>query len=535
MEEQQHRYWQESETLEFKTSLAGKEDAGADLCAFANKIGGVIYIGVKNGGENVGIQDANEKTIRGLAQFYRDNTQPTLYPKITIEEKNEKKLIKIEVEKSDTPYHTFKNIPYIRMASSSPQMKQDEYQRRLVRYQGLNSDYSAKLISGTNINDLSVQAIQELRRLFIKSNRFSQDISHLDDLNLLKNLQLIQNNTITVAALVLLGTEESLAKYLPYAEIRYGYRLSESEGRNQDMVIFKGGYLLYYNSLWEKINSRNITLNIPNGLFLTEKKAFEEDTIREAVNNAVMHRDYQSAETIFIFQYPTNFEIKNPGGFIEGIDINNILTESKVRNKLVADILYRCEFVEQFGTGVNLMFKNQLSLGKNPPDYSKSDNHRVDLKLDGNIQDIEFAKYVLKVADDKQKLLSDNELILLYKIKQGKTVSTDDVKSMAEMGLIEKIGRGKWMLAKKYYIDTNQKGKYTHQKGLDTNTNKALILTHLKDFPGGSRKEDLQRVLPSLSWIQIWWLLKQLRKDGKVVYTGDRRSKKGVYKLKENI
>lgn len=523
--------WQESEMLEFKQSVVEKEAAGADLCALANKQGGTIYFGVKNDGECVGVFDASEKTIRDLAQLYRDNTQPAIYPSISFEEKDGKILIRMDVQKSGTPYHVFKNIPYIRNGSSSPQMKQEEYRRRLVCIQGPTEDYSAQLVMKAKWEDLSDNAIGELRRLLVRSSRFGHDIGKLDDLTLLRDLRLMQGEGITVAALILLGTETGLAKHLPYAEIRYGYKMSEQEARNQDTSVFKGGYLNYYNDLWEKISNRNITLSIPHGLFLSDKKAFEEDTIREAVNNAMIHRDYQLAETIFILQCPIIFEIKNPGGFIDGINEENILTESKVRNKLVADILFRCELVEQFGTGVNLMFKNQLSLGKNPPDYALSNNERVVLRLDGHIQDVEFAKYVLKVADEKQKFLGDQELLLLYRIKQGQSVIAETVKGMADIGLIERVGRRKWMLAKKYYVDSNQRGKYTRDRGLDIETNIALIIKHLKDFPEGAKKRELQQVLPQLEWIQIWRILKILRNNGRIVFTGARRSKEGMYKL----
>ena len=381
------------------------------------------------------------------------------------------------------------------------------------------------------MDDLSPSAIKELRKLLTESGRFQQAVDGYDDSQLLKNLQLIQDGHITVAALGLLGTEEGLAKHLPYAEIRYGYKLSQDEIRNQDSAIFRGGYLLYYEKLWEKINSRNITLNIPHGLFLSERKAFEEETIREALNNAVIHRDYQESETIFVFQHQTSIEIKSPGGFVEGITLENILSESKVRNKLIADILYRCEFVEQFGTGVRLMYRNQLALGKEPPDYSHSQENRVVLRLDGAIQDIEFAKYVLKVANEKQKQLSDQELLLLYRIKSGKKVNQAEAKNLVELGLVEKFGYGKWILSKKYYVDTKQRGKYTRRKGLDVETNKELILKHLKEFPEGAKKSDLQEVLPQLGWIQIWRLLRGLREEGKITFTGDRRSKSGVYKL----
>jgi len=520
--------WQESEKIEFKETLAEKEDAGKDICAFANKNGGELFFGVKNDGKILGIKTANEKTLRDLVQYYRDNIQPSIYPTVEIDDQA---LIRIVIIKSDTPYHIFKNVPYIRVGSSSNQMRQEEYKRKLNSYQSTNSDYSSKTIKGTTIVDLSERAIENLRKLLTKSKRFGTDIKRINNLELLQNLQLIQKNEITVAALILLGTNDSVSKYLPYTEIRYGYRLSKDEIRNQDTMIFNGGYFLYYDELWQKINSRNITLNIPQGLFLSERKAFEEDSIREAINNAVTHRDYQTPESTFVMQFPTLIEIKSPGGFVEGITIENILDQSKTRNKLVAEILYKCELVEQFGTGIDLLYKNQLSLGKNPPNYNNSDENRVVLELDGSIQDIEFAKYVLKVADERQKSLGNKELLLLYKIKSNQKVPLKEVKNLLDIGLIEKIGYGKWSLSKRYYVDTHHRGTYTRSIGLDKETNKELLIKHLKEFPDGARKQELLEVLPHLEWYKIWRILNVLIKEHIIVFTGPRRSKSGVYKL----
>ena len=257
-------------------------------------------------------------------------------------------------------------------------------------------------------------------------------------------------------------------------------------------------------------------------MLLLERKAFEEESIREAVNNALIHRDYQVAQSIFLFQYQTSIKIKSPGGFVEGVNINNILDESKPRNKLIADVLFKCDLVEQFGSGVNLMFKNQLKLGKLPPNFQESDANQVTLKLDGNIQDVEFAKYVLKIADEKQKILTDQELLLLYHIKENKKVKSSTItKNLLDLGIIEKIGYGKWILSSKYYADMKQRGKYTRQKGLSKERNKELILQHLRDYSEGSTKQDLLSVFNNeLSWWQIWTLLNQLRKEEKVYFDG---------------
>ena len=254
---------------------------------------------------------------------------------------------------------------------------------------------------------------------------------------------------------------------MPYAEVRFGYKISNTEIRNQDVEIYTEGYLLFYAKIWQKINSRNNIIHIPQGMLLLDKKTFDEETIREAINNAILHRDYSINETIFIVQTPNSISIKSPGGFPEGVNVDNIINESKPRNKLIADALYKCDFVEHFGNGVNLMYQKQLSLGKNPPDYLSSDDNRVVLNLDGMIKDIEFAKYVFRVADKEQKILNDQELIVLNAIKENKKVKSKQIaNNLLDLGLVEKVGYGKYVLSKKYYDYANKKGEYTRRKGI---------------------------------------------------------------------
>lgn len=522
----------ESETVEFKESLSELETGGETICGFTNQNGGILYFGVKNNGDIVGIQSIAESTLREVSQYLFDNLEPQKIISVTKEEISGLGIIKVTVEKSPTPYHTFRKKPYIRVGSSTKLMPQEEYQHRLMYYKSTNKDYSATTLIDFKIADLSHDAILELRKLLIDSGRYEIDIQALSDEQLLKDLLLMQDGKLTIAALILLGTESTLTKALPYAEMRYGYKISEAEIRNQDTVIFKGGYLLYYNKVWEKIQARNLTVSIPLGMRVVERKAFDEQSMREALNNAVIHRDYLISESSFVMQYPTKIIIKSPGGFPEGITIQNIIDESKPRNKLLADILFKCELVEQFGNGVNLMYKNQLSLGKNPPNYRGSTDKRVVLELDGNIQDIEFAKYVLKVADDKNKLLNEEELLILHKIKNNEHIQSSPItENLLELGLIEKVGFSKYMLSKQYYTDMNQKVQYTKKKGLSRNKNKELILQHLREFNSATKADFTEMFKFELSPKEISNLLEDLKRQGKIQFEGIPRSSKGFWKL----
>jgi ATP-dependent DNA helicase RecG len=267
-------------------------------------------------------------------------------------------------------------------------------------------------------------------------------------------------------------------------------------------------------------------------MLLLDRKAFEEQTIREAVNNAVIHRDYTVSESSFVMQYQTCIEIRSPGGFPEGVTIENIIDESRPRNKLIADVLYVCELVEQFGNGVNLMFAKQLSLGKQPPDYNSSDDLHVMLRLDGNIQDVEFAKYVLAVAEKEHKDLNAQELLIAHKIKDGRPIAPNEtVANLLKLGLIEQVGRRRFMLSKQYYSDMHRPAQYTRQKGLSRNKNKELILQHIHDF-GGGKKNDFRGIFnPVLTDNQITVLIRELKNEGYIFLEGRTTSPLSSWKL----
>lgn len=522
----------ESELLEYKETLAERNAAGEDLCALANKKGGTVYFGVKNNGTVVGLSEVSEKTLRDQTQYYYDNFEPRLIMDVEAEVIDGKNVIKVVVQQSSQPFYTFKGTAYVRVGPVSKRMSQDEYHRRLLLYKSVNKDFSSTVLPEATVEDLSLTALVKLRKLLAESDRHRQNVEDLADVQLLTDLRLIQDGKLTVAAIVLLGNEAAVGKYLPYAEFRYGYKLDQTNIRNQDMAIFTGAYLDYYDQLWEKINARNITVNIPFGMQLLDRKAFDEQSIREGVNNVVIHRDYTQGESSFVMQYQTTIEIKSPGGLPEGVTVDNIIDVSKPRNKLIADVLYRCELVEQFGNGVDLMVANQLSLGKELPDFSGSDDDHVILRLEGAIQDVEFAKYVLVVADTKGKMLSDRELLLAHRIKSGvKIAETDMASALLGMGLIEKIGRGRFVLAKQYYQDMKQEAQYTRQRGLSKNKNKQLILQHLHDFGSGRREEFRAIFNPGLTENQVSVLVRELRVDGLIYRDGKATSPLSVWRL----
>lgn len=518
--------------MDFKKTTAEKEDAGCDIVAMANKNGGVIFFGVKPNGAIVGCPNG-DKEIRELANFFSGNIEPALPLEIIGEELDGKGIIKIVIPKSKTPSHTFKQRFYLRMGTETQSKGlQAEYQRRLIALGSPDKDFSASVLAGATLEDLDPSAILELRTRLKESGRFDADIDHLDDTALLTNLRLLDNGKITIAALVLLGKLISVARYIPNAEVKYAYQTTEGEQRGQDMVVYEGGYFLNHASIWAKIDSRNIQLEIPEGLFLRNRKAFDSETVREAINNAIIHRDYLQQAPVFIVQHPTDIEVKSPGSLPDGVTLENIRDESRPRNKLIARVLRFAGFVEEFGTGVNLMFKNQLASGKAPPVFTVDSQH-VSVRIDGAIRDIEFVRYITKVTEKYGRPLSDDELILLDSIRRGERIPAARIPNdLLKFGLIERVGYGKYMLSKEYYRYAGLPVEYTKRKGLSKMQKKALILEHLKNFPEGTKKADLLAVLDNaIHPMQLYRWLVELKQEGRVVIEGKPTSPNAKWKL----
>ncbi len=527
----------ETEKLEFKKSTAEWKDACVDIVAMANKSGGMLYFGIEDTGRIVGLTKS-EKTIRDLTNDLKRHIDPPLHLSLSWENISWYDVIRVIVPKSEIPFHTAQDIPHIRSGSVSHKMWKIEYRSRLIQYSLPNNDFSSRKITWASLADLDPTAISILRLKLSGSQRVNFNIPN-DDTLLLKNLHLIQDDQFTYAAIILLWTELATRKYAPYAEISYGYRLSDSDSYNQDEFIWRGGFLLYADELWRKIDSRNLRLNVSIGLGIdTTRMAFEEETIREAINNAIIHRDYQEQSSIFIIQYANKLEVQSPWWLPDGITLENIADESKPRNKLLADVLRWCDMVDEFWNWVNKMIKNQLKLWKNPPSYSKSTHQKVVLELDGTIVDLEFARYIIKAGNDTNVELNDRELMLLQKIKnKWKYNQLDISQRILQYHLIEKVWRWKYMLSRQYYEDHWKKGNFTENRPMDNNEIKFLIMRFIKDNKWSATKKEILEIesLRDVHSMQIYRLLCQLRTGGYIALDWKPRSPNARWKVIKDL
>jgi ATP-dependent DNA helicase RecG len=221
-------------------------------------------------------------------------------------------------------------------------------------------------------------------------------------------------------------------------------------------------------------------------------------------------------------------EVDSPGGFPPDITLDNILDRQSPRNRRIADILARCGLVERSGQGLNLMFELSIKQAKALPDFKGTDRMHVRVTLDGLVQDPKLLTMMERIGMETLQSFSTGDFLAVNCIRREQPVP-DDLKDrvprLLELGVIERVARGRFILGRRYYAAAGKKGVYTRKRGLDRETNKELLLKHIRENEEtGSQMEEFYQVLPGLVRSQIQVLLRELRTEGRICSKGMTRA-----------
>lgn len=464
------------------------------VTALCNEKGGYMVIGMTDNHphEVVGTSQ-NLNSIGELeANIYRDTG---IRPKVYELYENFKRVLVIEVPSRPIGrVFKFEDVPLMRVGEELKSMSDEVY---LEILQERDSDFSKLICENLTISDLDSEAIDILKDKY-STKQDNPRFKTLSDEQVLSDLELLENGKLTNAALILLAKEDIIKSRIPQSAIMLEYRNLESQIPFDNRLIFIQPFFKLIDKLWNTINLRNGSFPIQDGAYIFNVPYFNEEVIRESVNNAITHRDYRIASEIVIKQFPQRLDIINAGGFPKGVTLDNLLkTPSTPRNRLLADVLQKTGIVERSGQGVDKIFYNMLSEGKSEPDYSESDHFQVSLKLSAVIKDRAFALFI----DSVQKELSENqklsvlEIITLNKIKKGvskKNLDAEQVEKLLNKKLIEKRGKTNavfYILSKDYYEFTDEKAKYYNFEELEDSQVLTTILQYLTKEEKAKMKE----------------------------------------------
>lgn len=407
----------ESDVLDFKrwqgAKTSMKEAVEMAVC-FANADGGVVVFGVRD--RVVGRRQA----IAGCTGYDLDTWQRAIYdgtrPNLTVEIEElpvpEGNLLLVRVPRGPaSPYGTAAGLYQIRVGKNCMPYSPEAFQRRQVALGAI--DWSAQPADGLGLDELDGVEIARLRNT-IESLRPQSPLLALSDQELLAAVGAVQDGKLTRAGLLLLGKRTVLARILPQHEVIYLY-----EPTPVDIVFrqdLKAPLLYTVERIQELIRhpERNPVHTLRLGLFHLQIPAYPEESFREAILNALIHRDYLEPGSIYIHHQQREMVVSSPGGFIGGITPQNILRhEPKARNRLLAEMFQKIGLVERAGIGRRRIFIPPLAYGKQPPVY-EADEHTVTLTLHDDSYDEALATFIAEEQRAGRQFDLDELLLLSY-------------------------------------------------------------------------------------------------------------------------
>ncbi len=530
--QEQLRQWLESPegtNLEFK-SAKNRFDFGdlVEYCvALANEGGGQVILGVS---------DRRPRTIVGSAAFTEPGrTEAGLHERLRH---------RIPVEELQTPDGrvVIVHVPG-RLPGSPWQHPDGRYLKRAgdglvslgpdelkAMFAETGPDFSAEVCEGAAMGDLDASAIAAFRSRWAARESDDRRLAWTDE-QTLANAELTVGGRLTYAALILFGTHAALGRHLDQCELVFEYRPSDASGPAADRREFREGFFMWQDSLWDRINLRNDRQSYQDGLFRNELLTFDEASVREALLNAVSHRDYRSGSSVFVRQYPQRLEVVSPGGFPPGVTVDNLLDAQNPRNRRLATALQKCGLIERSGQGMNLMFEHAIRQGKALPDFNGTSAHEVRLSLQGAVTTPAFVRFIERLGAEKLQLFSTDDFLALDHLRRETPLPAQlkaRLPGLIQAGVVERVGSGRGVthiLARSLYAALGGKGTYTRKKGLDRGTNKALLLQHIRENAAtGSQMREFLDVLPAVGGRDaIKALLRELRRDEAIKLVGLRK------------
>lgn len=389
----------ESETVECKSWVPHPQALDSQVrelreavVALANQRGGVVILGVadrkrtrKDAVQGVGGLDPDS-----LRRKIYDGTEPHILVEIEELVEPEGRLLVVHVPRGIPPHTTSEGVAKIRVGKESKPLTGSQLSQ--ILFAGGQKDITAQPLPESSITDLDTEEIKRLRRI-IETEGSNPDLARVNnDAEFLSNLGILRDGQLTLAAVLLLGKAAALARWSPQHEVIFiRFKTSTRYDVRRDLK----GPLFAVLEVLEKTLQERTRLTLVGAAGLGELAVPDLTWIaaREALLNALAHRDYFLNQSIQVHLYDDRLEISSPGGFVGGVSPQNILRHPPVRrNPLLADALQKAGLINRVGMGVDRIYEELLKFGKRMPFYH-ADESTVQLVLP-TVTNLGFAQLV---------------------------------------------------------------------------------------------------------------------------------------------
>lgn len=536
----------ETLTIEFKSDVKGLDESElvSEIVGMTNTEGGTLYLGVEDDGEITGVNKKHKDPIGAMA-LIANKTVPSVAVRAEIIEEEGIEVLQIQIPMSRTIVATSDGkIQRRKLKLDGTPENVPMYPYEIPsRLSALNLlDYSAQILEGSSLEDLDPNERERLRRI-IKFRKGDKTLLELSDEELDKALQLVKEEAgilkPTVTGVLLLGKENRIAELIPTAKATFqvleGTKIRKNEQLSKPL-------LATFELFEEYMKAWNPEREMEYGLFRVPIPEFSESAYREGLVNAFCHRDYTVLQSVRIAIEDEGLTISSPGGFVEGVNINNLLTvEPHGRNQVLADALKRIGLAEKTGRGIDRIFEGSIVYGRPLPDYSETTSTYVKLFVQRAEPDLPFTKMISNEENRLGRSLPINSLLILSALQNQRRLTISEisertniadsrvkanVEKLVEAGLVDATGNSKsrsYILSSKVYKAQDNMVGYVRQTGIDSVKYEAWIMELVQKQNGHITRDNVVELL-GVSPSQAYRLLKKLSDKGMLKLIGSGRS-----------
>lgn len=415
-------FFRESETIELKEVVV--DDIKKEIIAFANCDGGKLYIGVRDDGTVIGLDNADSVSLQ-ISNMVRDAIKPdiTMFLHYETIVENGKNIVAVDIQRgTDRPYYLAKKGMrpegvYVRRGYSSVPATDTAIRRMIKETDG--DRFEAMRCLNQELTFEKAKKEFELRQTDFGPQQM-RTLKLIDHDGLYSNLALLLSDQCvhTIKVAVFQGTDQTIFK---------------------DRREFTGSLMQQMNEVYDFIDFRNQTRATIEKLYRVDVRDYPEVAVREALLNLLVHRDYSFSASAFISIYTDRIEFVSIGGLMPGIELEDVMIGISVcRNQDLANVFYRLHLIEAYGTGMGKIMKAYEGMQEKPMIETTKNAFKIilpniNVKYETENMDVSIKESGVRFTSATEKKFSNEEEKIMGYIKTHGFITKNDALELLEV------------------------------------------------------------------------------------------------------
>lgn len=399
----------------------------------------MLKIGVDDQGNPIGLKNT-DRLLEDLPNKIRNKLG--IIPSIEVEKKNKREIIRISVHPSSVPI-SYDGKFFIRSGSTVQELQGKELADFLMKKSFYRWDDAIE--ERMPLSEIDADSIEQFKRYAV--DRIPAITKETDLIRLLQKLNLIENSQLKRAAVLLFG--KAPQQFYRQAVVRLGKFLTETEVQSTDIV--KGNLFQQLENTLEILRMKYLqSITKFEGIHRRDILEYPYEALREAVINALIHRDYLGTSQIQVRVYPDKLVIMNQGKLPPEISVEELKTShlSIPRNTLLAEVFYYAEFIESWGRGTLKIVENCVAQGLPEPDFAE----------ENGVMSVVFYKDVWTEKNLQKLGLNERQIKAVRYVKEKGKISNSEYQRINDCSRNTATNDLKYLIDKHIFNESGKKG-----------------------------------------------------------------------------